>query len=115
MTVPHAEGADFLSWQKVQTSKNHHGESNCIKKHDEIDNFSSKFDQKLNNENLHAEGNCIKKHAKIDGKKQANDLFACLSIRRHAEANCIEKHVKIDTFSLKFEQKLKHEKSSRRR
>ena len=47
--------------------------------------------------------------------KQADDLFVCLSIRRHAKANCIEKHVKIDMFSLKFEQKLKHEKSSRRR
>ena len=65
--------------------------------------------------NRHAEGNCIKKHAKIDGKKQANDLSACLSIRRHAEANCIKKNAKIDDFSLKFEQKLKHEKSSRRR
>ena len=50
----------------------------------------------------------------IDGKKQANDLFACLSIRRHAVANCIKKHAEIDDFSLKFEQKLKHEKSPRR-
>ena len=34
---------------------------------------------------------------------------------RHAEDNCIKKHAEIDDFSLKFEQKLKHEKSSRRR
>ena len=32
---------------------------------------------------------------------------------RHAEENCIKKHAEIDDFSLKFEQKLKHEKSSR--
>ena len=59
--------------------------------------------------------NYITNHAKIDGKKQADDLSACLSIRRHAEADCIKKHAKIDDFSSKFEQKLKHEKSSRRR
>ena len=41
-------------------------------------------------------------------------MSACLSIRRHAEANCIKKHARIDDFSLNFEQKLKHEKSSRR-
>ena len=60
--------------------------------------------------NHHAEGSCIKKHAKIDGKKQADDLSACLSIRRHAEDDCIKKHAKIDDFSSKLEQKFSHEK-----
>ena len=85
-----------------------------MKKHAKIDDFSSKFEQKLNDENRDAEGNCIKKHAKIDGKKQADDLSACLSIRRHAEDDCIKKHAKIDDFSSKFEQKLNHKKSARR-
>ena len=68
--------------------------------------FRRNLSRNWSTKNHHAEGKCITKHSKIDGKKQADDLFACLSIRRHAEANCIKKHAQIDDFSSKFEQKL---------
>ena len=59
----------------------------------------------------------------IASKSIPKSMFFFVEIRsemeprknRHAEENCIKKHAKIDDFSLKFEQKLKHEKSSRRR
>ena len=107
---------------KIQTSKSHHGEANCIKKHDKIDDLSSKFEHELNREKIDTPKIVASKNAGSSRTRSgaswrcpwaapgcASSSCASWWTTRKCR-NCIKKHDKIDDFSSKFEQKLNQTK-----